>query len=192
VSFIALVPGQMVAPGLLVTIGECVSRTIGLSVRVLEPILEPPEAYDPQRRQYSSTAILRLLIELCPQEAARLVAITEQDIFIPMLSFIFGQAQLDGRVALVSLARLRQEFYGLPPDEEVFRERACKETLHELGHTFGLTHCDDLGCTMSLATSIQQVDTKSATFCPACTILLAERLDCFGRSTARPSEEESP
>ena len=88
----------------------------------------------------------------CPTDTVRLLGITEHDLFIPMLSFVFGQAQLGGKAALVSFARLRQEFYGIDPADAVFTERARKEMLHELGHTFGLTHCPDRGCPMSLST----------------------------------------
>ncbi len=92
-----------------------------------------------------------------------------------MLSFLFGQAQLDGPVALISLSRLRQEFYGLPPDEPLLRERAVKEMLHELGHTFGLIHCSDAECSMSLSTDVSLVDSKHERYCPRCAAHLAHR-----------------
>jgi len=93
-----------------------------------------------------------------------------------MLSFLFGQAQLEGSVALISLCRLRQEFYGLPADDELLRERTVKETLHELGHTFGLTHCGEPKCVMSLATHIGLVDQKAERYCARCGTHLAQRL----------------
>ncbi len=70
-----------------------------------------------------------------------MLALTGRDLFVPVLTFVFGQAQLGGRVAVVSLARLRQEFYGMAPNGEILMERAVKEALHETGHTFGLVHC---------------------------------------------------
>ena len=97
------------------------------------------------------------------------------DLAIPVLTFLFGQAQLDGPVALLSLCRLRQEFYGLPADEALLRERAAKETLHELGHTFGLTHCSDMRCSMSLSTDIALVDAKGGRYCPRCGAHLVRR-----------------
>lgn len=75
----------------------------------------PPHAHDPNRGQYDGTLMLKESLKLCPEDATRLLVLTEQDLFIPMLTFIFGQAQLDGTAAIVSLARLRPEFYGLPP-----------------------------------------------------------------------------
>ena len=91
-----------------------------------------------------------------------------------MLSFVYGQAQLGGPVALLSLARLRQEFYGLGPNTGLFLSRVRKETLHEVGHTYGLTHCGDARCTMALSTDVRHVDAKNEEFCSGCAILLRE------------------
>jgi archaemetzincin len=142
----------------------------------LTPLEIPERAYDPSRGQYQSVELLKALVQAAPVDTARLLGVTEVDLAIPMLSFLFGQAQLDGTIALVSLCRLRQEFYGLPPDEEVLRERAVKEALHELGHTFGLTHCEQAECVMSLATHIGLVDRKSQRYCARCGAHLARRL----------------
>ncbi len=125
-------------------------------------------AYDPGRDQYASIAALELLLRECPPDAAKLLAVTERDLFIPVLTFVYGQAQLGGRVAVVSLARLRQEYYGLAPNREVFLQRAVKEALHEAGHTFSLAHCAERTCVMSLATNIRQIDAKGMGFCGSC------------------------
>jgi archaemetzincin len=125
-------------------------------------------AYDAARGQYASIAALERLARGCPKDAAKLLAVTSRDLFIPVLTFVFGQAQLNGRVGVVSLARLRQEFYGLPPDREVYLERVRKEALHETGHLFGLVHCTDPACAMSLSTGVRQIDRKEAAFCRPC------------------------
>jgi len=125
-------------------------------------------AYDAERKQYGSIPVLDMLLRQCPADASKLLAVTGHDLFIPVLTFVFGQAQLGGRVGVVSLARLRQEFYGLPCDREVFLARACKEALHETGHLFGLVHCADRNCAMSLATTVRQIDRKDDAFCAAC------------------------
>jgi len=132
-------------------------------------------AYDPDRRQYRSISVLEMLAAEVPADAQRLVGVTERDLFVPVLTFVFGQAQLSGPVALVSAARLRQEFYGLPQNREVFLERAVKEALHETGHTFGLVHCADVTCAMSLATNVRHIDRKRDGFCPSCEGLLRRR-----------------
>jgi len=133
--------------------------------------LEVPEvdyAFDAVRQQFASTTVLESLSRACPPDAAKLLAVTARDLFIPVLTFVFGQAQLNGRVAVVSLARLRQEFYGLPPDPAIFLHRAAKEALHETGHLFGLVHCHDPACAMSLSTGVRQIDRKQAAFCKPC------------------------
>jgi archaemetzincin len=139
----------------------------GLPVREMEmPAVD--FAYDAGRRQYGSIAVLEMLVRLCPDDAGKLLAVTGRDLFVPVLTFVFGQAQLGGRVGVVSLARLRQEFYGLEPNREVLVERAAKEALHETGHLFGLVHCADRNCAMSLATNVRQIDGKQAAFCAPC------------------------
>jgi archaemetzincin len=125
-------------------------------------------AFDAGRRQHGSIPVLEMLTQLCPADAWKVLAVTGRDLFIPVLTFVFGHAQLGGRAAVISLARLRQEFYGLAPNREVFVERACKEALHETGHMFGLVHCADRGCAMSLATNVRQIDAKHAAFCAPC------------------------
>ena len=145
-------------------------------VRRLPPLAVPPETYDAERRQHQSAPILERLARITPPNAARLLGVTEVDLAIPMLSFLFGHAQLDGPVALISLCRLRQEFYGLPLDAELLRGRTVKEALHELGHTFALTHCERPECVMSLATHIALVDGKSERYCRRCGARLAKRV----------------
>jgi archaemetzincin len=141
----------------------------------LKPLPVPAGSYDPRRAQYQSVEIMKALTRAAPPDTARLLGVTEADLGIPMLSFLFGQAQFDGQVALISLCRLRQEFYGLPPEDSLLRERATKETLHEVGHTFGLTHCFDAVCAMSLSTHIGLVDSKSGRYCARCGAHLARR-----------------
>jgi archaemetzincin len=157
-----------VEDAVLAAVESRLEAEFALEVRRMPALPEPDYAFDPRRAQYSSVDIMKRLLNLAPPAADRVLGITGRDIFIPMLSFLFGQAQLGGRIALVSVARLRQEFYGLPRIEHRLDERAIKESLHELGHTFGLTHCPDAQCAMSLSTNLQQVDAKAAAFCSDC------------------------
>lgn len=155
----------------------------GVRTRRIEPSPPPVYAWDAARKQYSSTLVLRESLALRPADAVKLLVLTEADIFIPMLSFVYGQAQLDGPAAVVSFARLRQEFYSLPPNRPLFLVRVRKEALHEIGHTFGLTHCHDTRCTMTLSTNIQQLDFKQAAFCADCSLLVSESV---ARSSGAP------
>jgi archaemetzincin len=139
-----------------------------LPVTRLAALPMPDGAFDLARGQYRSIELMKAVAGYAPPDTTRILGVTEVDLAIPVLTFLFGQAQLDGPVALVSLCRLRQEFYGLPPDETLLRERATKEALHELGHTFGLTHCSDRGCSMSLSTDIALVDAKGGRYCQRC------------------------
>ncbi|MCM2314240.1 MAG: archaemetzincin [Thermoanaerobaculia bacterium] len=165
---------------------SCLATALGIDTERLDPLPDPSYAYDEGRGQYSSTLVLHDALARRPAHAARLLVITEHDIFIPMLSFVYGQAQLDGPVAVLSLARLRQEFYGLPPNRPLFLVRARKEALHEIGHTFGLTHCNDPGCAMALSTNIEQLDAKGSDYCSGCATLLrdAARVACDGAELA--------
>jgi len=155
-------------------IESCLATALGVDTERIDPVPDPHYAYDESRGQYSSTLVLHDALERRPARAAKLLVITERDIFIPMLSFVYGQAQLDGPVAVLSLARLRQEFYGLPPNRPLFLVRARKEALHEIGHTFGLTHCGDPSCAMALSTNIEQLDAKGSDYCSGCATLLRE------------------
>ena len=152
------------------------------------PHLEPPP--DPDRGQVESTPVLRALLDHAPADH-RVIALSARDLFLPTLSFVFGHAQLGGRVALVSLFRLRQESYGFAPDPELLFDRVRRECAHELGHTYGLRHCPDPHCCMSLSTSIEDVDAKTPEFCRGCRALVREtqrRERAVGEAKQRPQE----
>jgi archaemetzincin len=85
-----------------------------------------------------------------------------------ILTFVFGEAQLGGRCALMSGYRLHQDFYGLPEDESLYLHRCEKEAVHELGHTLGLRHCDNFECVMRYSNSVADIDIKRNVFCPVC------------------------
>lgn len=151
--------------------GLCAELSAGLRARceAIETFLFDPEpARHAERSQYSSTELLRRLKGVRAPAAWRLLGVTQHDLYIPTLTFVFGEAQLDGPCAVVSLFRLRQEFYGLPPDPRLLRERLLKEAIHELGHTLNLRHCDDYSCVMAPSHSVEWVDLKGSGFCPAC------------------------
>jgi archaemetzincin len=169
-------PVGAVSEDMMTILERHVRGLFGFEVERYTSFPEPDYALDDRRLQYGSTLILQNLAKVCPPDAARFIAVTEADLFIPMVTFVYGQAQLSGRVALVSLARLAQEFYGLQPDKDLKMRRARKEVAHELGHTFGLVHCRERSCLMSLSTEVVQIDVKSDDFCRSCWILLEEEL----------------
>ena len=75
---------------------------------------------------------------------------------------------MGGPCAVVSAHRLRQEFYGLAPDPELYRQRVIKEAVHELGHTVNLTHCQDYSCAMAPSHAVEWIDLKESTLCTGC------------------------
>lgn len=134
---------------------------------VLPPV-EPPDFFDPARGQYSSTKILRWILQDLPVRTRKILAVTDGDLFIPVLTFVFGEAQLGGVAAVVSTARLCVDANGGRCAPELFRERMRKECTHEVGHTFGLAHCALARCAMSRSNTVSEVDAKSGQLCRDC------------------------
>jgi len=133
----------------------------------------PTQSFDPRRQQHSSTVILKWLLETRPRQSGKIVGITDADLFIPILTFVYGEAQLGGRAAVVSTARLIPDT-GLRPDPHLLRSRVLKETVHELGHTFGLLHCPTPTCVMARSVNLVHVDAKEPALCHDCQIRYAE------------------
>jgi len=136
-------------------------------VFVRGPGFDAASALDTRRGQYNSRLLLRLLLD-DDDGARRILGLTAVDLFIPVLTFVFGEAQLGGRAAVVSTHRLRSEPYGIVAPPERLLERTMKEALHELGHTQGLVHCDRPDCVMRSSTYVEDIDAKPARFCGEC------------------------
>jgi archaemetzincin len=130
--------------------------------------LDPEFAFHREREQYHSSELLHAMQGFVDEESWRVLGITAVDLYIPILTFVFGEAQMGGPCALVSAHRLRQEFYGLAGDGELLRERLLKEAVHELGHTLDLTHCQDYQCAMAPSHAVEWIDLKQSVFCSAC------------------------
>jgi archaemetzincin len=125
-------------------------------------------AYHPERDQYHSSEILAQMLTLVQPNTWRLLGVTSMDLFIPILTFVFGEAQMGGPCSVVSYNRLRQEFYGLPGDRDLLARRLLTEAIHELGHTLTLTHCSDYRCVMASSHAVEWIDIKENGFCPDC------------------------
>jgi archaemetzincin len=137
---------------------------------------------DPVRKQCHSTPILETLSIVSPAEAIKVLAITKVDLFIPILTHVYGEAQLGGKACILSTHRFSE---GLAPGAEVFGERILKEAIHELGHTFHLRHCRDASCVMHYCRGIREVDRKSNQFCRYCTVLLQDETRRLARESLR-------
>jgi archaemetzincin len=168
VSCIQLLPfGQM--PGVdLDPISAGLENEFGLPCEVLNAESDLSYAFNSSRQQYSSTEILARMSHRPIPPGSRLLGIASVDLYIPILTFVFGEAQFDGACAVVSLHRLRPEFYGLSSDHESVQTRILKEAVHELGHTVALAHCDNYACVMAASHSVERIDLKSIHFCSGC------------------------
>lgn len=138
-------------------------------VRLRTPWFDPELAFDPARGQYRASTLLRCLLDdpVAPG-AARVLGVTGVDLFNPVLTYVFGEAQLSGRAAVVSSRRLRPELYGLAADPDLLEARLATEAVHELGHTAGLLHCPDPTCVMHASSYAEEIDLKTSRFCRAC------------------------
>jgi len=163
-----LLPIGNVDDGLLKDLRPAVEETFQVSCKVLPVRLDPEFAYHGERQQYHSSEILHRMQSFLTEDSWRLLGIAAVDLYIPILTFVFGEAQMGGPCALVSTHRLRQELYGLPADPNLFGQRVIKEAVHELGHTVSLTHCDDYRCAMASSHAVEWIDLKESTLCTTC------------------------
>jgi len=177
VNTLYCVPFGVVNEEVILTIEEILTDTFNLNTRRMETLELPADAFDRRRQQYNSEKFLRILHKTEPADGVRLLGVTAVDLFIPMLTFVFGQAQLHGSVAVVSSARLKQEFYELPDNNFLTTQRTVKEAIHELGHTLNLRHCGDYSCVMASAHAVEWVDLRGSAFCGVCRTELSSDLE---------------
>ena len=149
---------------------ELPKRIPGITVEIEDYVIHLPHStYNSIRRQYDSDAVLEFLKGIrILHRGFRILGLADVDAYSDYLNFVFGQAELYGRYAVVYLVRLRPEFYGSKADERLFLDRVLKESLHELGHTFGLLHCTSTSCVMRFSNSIIDTDLKLPKFCTNC------------------------
>ncbi len=166
--YIYIVPIAAPATHWLGPLEQALKACFTLPVRRLSCDIDLDSAYDQGRRQYNSSQILLQLIRTAPPDTAKILGVAAVDLFIPILTYVFGEAQLGGIGALVSTHRLNSRLYGLPENEQLLRERLIKESIHELGHTYGLLHCATPGCSLNASTYVEDIDQKSDQVCPAC------------------------
>jgi archaemetzincin len=149
-------------------VSHAVGQVFGLRTYVTPATLNLDQAFDVSRGQYNSTALLAQLLHLYGNESEKRIAVVRVDLFIPVLTFVFGEAQLNGIAAVVSFHRLANPFYGMPKDDSLTWKRLEKEIIHELGHTFGLFHCHQFECVMRSSTYVEEIDLKRGVLCTDC------------------------
>jgi archaemetzincin len=165
-----LVPVPPVAHNLIVFLQPKLASVFHTKAEVYpKRDLDPSRAFDFGRNQFNSTAILASALDKFNDINGKILCVTSLDLFVPVLTYVFGEAQLEGKAAIVSSYRLDEQRYGFPKNQSLLEERILKESIHELGHTFGLVHCHDYHCVMHSSTSVEEIDLKGATFCSHCT-----------------------
>jgi archaemetzincin len=158
-------------PTLLARVRRQLGEVFELAVHACEDPRRPPLTFDGRHGQQSSTRLLAWLTEHRPAGAYRVLGLTDMDLFIPVLTFVYGEAQLGGRVAVVSTARLADGAGGVPLAPG---SRLVKEAVHEMGHTFGLLHCDTAACAMRRSVNEAAIDAKRAQLCATCRLQYLE------------------
>lgn len=153
-------------------------EAFGVTVAVRSQAISIDSFYDERRGQYDSTAILKHLNRLGEpahhsnpshrRHQVQVVGVTPHDLFIQILTYVFGEAELGGTVAVVSYHRFRNELYGLSPDRSLVLKRVRKVAIHEVGHSLGLVHCSTQTCVMHAASYVEDLDLKGQEFCPLC------------------------
>lgn len=169
-----IVPLHFSRPQMLAALIEFLRAELGVEARCGEHTFLLFPAFDQQRGQYHATRIWEQLLHARAEARNKLLVLTEYDLFIPVLTFILGEAQLAGRAGIVSICRMNEAFYERPPNDELLFQRLCKETAHEVGHLFGLHHCYVPQCVMGPSTNIEGVDLKGWRYCFSCLKQFAE------------------
>jgi archaemetzincin len=152
------------------TLCKVVQDAFSVNVVFRKGVLDIGLAYDSLRGQYNSNILLSLLKKVTGSNDVvdKIMVVTDLDLFVPVLTYVFGEAEFNGRCGAVSSHRLHQEYYGLQKDNSVLQSRIQKETIHELGHNFGFIHCSNSKCVMHSSTYVEDIDCKEVLFCDSC------------------------
>lgn len=177
--FLGLVALGPVDPEILRSLRTAISKILALPVRVLRPQPLPLQTYHVMRQQYHSTELLEYLLTN-NSDAIRILGIIAEDLYIPIFTFVFGEAQLEGKAAVISLFRPRGDAEGSTPSKSLLLKRLIKLGLHELGHTFGIGHCRQEGCLMGFSSNLDKLDQKQMAFCRYCQTLLCDAFRQLG------------
>ncbi len=152
-----------------------IERVFGCTTETATVLEDLSFALDQNRQQYHSTLILEQLAASTPDHCLKALAIAQVDLFIPILTHVYGEAQLGGTASIVSTFRLNESRSGLNIAPQ-YIERIVKEAIHELGHTFNLRHCPEHTCIMHYCRNEEDVDRKSDELCRYCKIMLEDEI----------------
>ena len=175
-NLVQVIPVGTIDLTLLQDLCAAIPKRLKVECQLTPFALDPAPAYHPERQQFHSSEILQHLYALLQPRDWRLLAVADIDLYIPILKYVFGEAQVGGPCAVVSAFRLRQEFYGLERDDALLRERLLKECVHELSHTLSLRHCQDYRCVMASSHAVEWIDLRESVLCESCLSQVEGRL----------------
>lgn len=179
-NLVHLLPIGTIDVSLLENLRATLSKSIQIQCEIHPVRLDPTPSYHAERQQFHSSELLQRVHTLVRPNDWRLLAITDVDLYIPILKYVFGEAQIGGPCAIISTFRLRQEFYGQAADEALLRERLLKESVHELGHTLELRHCEDYRCAMASSHAVEWIDLRESSLCEVCQAKVESKLTSPG------------
>nr|WP_321410364.1 archaemetzincin family Zn-dependent metalloprotease [uncultured Carboxylicivirga sp.] len=157
-------------------IARDVKREFRMQVEYKDGFIDLSQFFDPTRSQYNANQLIHLINAEYASDTTKTIGLFTVDLFIEILTFIYGQAFLNGRSGIASSFRLYNERYGMKRHDRLALNRFGKEIIHELGHTFGLIHCHIPGCVMMSSTYVEDIDLKTHHFCLHCKRLLNNSL----------------
>ncbi len=165
---IVLVPLGEVDYGLVNRLATRIVALVDSPVDILQGIKIPRESFNPTRNQYYSTVILNKLELLRASPREKILGIVDEDLYVPRLSFVLSEADPQGKVAIISTHRLKQQSLDIFDDEKLYFSRTVKELVHNLGHLLNLKHCANPKCVMHESNTLLEADEKSEKFCDNC------------------------
>jgi archaemetzincin len=175
-AIISVLPLGRVGEDILRVVSDSLQGILRVPVDLREPIDIPEDTFMESRNQYNAMALIKYLDQELVDNSLRILGITGKDICNPILTYVFGEAYMGGRSAVMSSARLKAGLLGEPVSREHFLERVVKVALHEMGHTFNLRHCHTDRCVMRASNTLQELDEKLNYLCDYCEIFLFDSL----------------
>jgi archaemetzincin len=179
-NLVYLLPVGTIHGSLIEHLRASIPRTLPVECEILPFNFDPAPSYHAERQQFHSSEILQRMEGLVRPRDWRFLAVADVDLYIPILKYVFGEAQIGGPCAVISAFRLRQEFYGLDCDDALLKQRLLKVSVHELGHTFELRHCQDYRCVMASSHAVEWIDLRASAFCEPCRCQVESNSSLFG------------
>ena len=174
---IILISFGQIEKSFLEVVARDVQKEFPIAVETKDEYLDLSDFFDPSRRQYNGTLLLKKIDTEFASDFSKTIGLFNVDLFINILTYIFGQAYLNGRSGIASMFRLNNERYGIKRDDKLMLDRFRKEIIHELGHTFGLIHCHVPSCVMMASTYVEDIDQKRHKLCNHCKLQLEQNLN---------------